>query len=349
FTPYAHPIIPLMLDLKSAEEAMPKVHLPATAQYPGGEQRSLWHIERGIEVFEQFFKRKPDGCWPSEGSVSDATLRLCDKMGIRWIASGENVMRNSLAKNQKLKSELENECTHRPYKINDCNTVCFFRDDGLSDLIGFTYSDWHADDAVNNFIHHLENIYKACKNPQDSVVSVILDGENAWEHYPENGYYFLSTLYKRLTEHPHIQLTTFSKVLDENTNPVNLNHITAGSWVYGTFSTWIGDPDKNKGWDLLIAAKHVYDRVLERGELSEEQRRLATQQLAICEGSDWFWWFGDYNPAASVNDFDRLYRYQLKELYKLLKEPIPPELDSPISVGGGTPEGGGAMRRGSEV
>ena len=48
-------------------------------------------------------------------------------------------------------------------------------------------------------------------------------------------------------------------------------------------------------------------------------------QLASCESSDWFWWFGDYNPAHSVASFDRLFRHNLTELYRLLKLP-PPEI-----------------------
>ena len=232
---------------------------------------------------------------------------------------------------------------YRPWHTAGARTACFFRDDSLSDLIGFTYATWHADDAVANFVQHLENIADCCQDHPDHVVSIILDGENAWEYYPDNGYYFLSALYRRLSTHPRLALTTFSDYLKHRA-PQPLKSLVAGSWVYGTFSTWIGDPDKNRGWDMLVDAKQAFDEAAPK--LSAAQRAAATRQLAICEGSDWFWWFGDYNPAASVRAFDRLYRAKLKQLYRLLGLDAPAALDQPISAGGGTAEGGGTMRRG---
>ena len=79
--------------------------------------------------------------------------------------------------------------------------------------------------------------------------------------------------------------------------------------------------------------------------LNEQERYQATLQLAICEGSDWFWWFGDYNPSGSVSDFDHLYRSKLKSLYRTLKLSPPAVLDTPLSQGGGNVENAGTMRR----
>ncbi|PKO24302.1 MAG: glycoside hydrolase, partial [Betaproteobacteria bacterium HGW-Betaproteobacteria-8] len=118
---------------------------------------------------------------------------------------------------------------------------------------------------------------------------------------------------------------------------------------YGSFSTWIGSPEKNFGWDLLCDAKKVYDKVMQSGQLSCEEQAACERQLSICEGSDWFWWFGDYNSAVSVDSFDRLYRRNLGNLYHLLKQPAPSILNKPISVGSGDPDMGGTMRRGQEV
>jgi len=232
--------------------------------------------------------------------------------------------------------------------VEQTDIVTFFRDDGLSDLIGFTYADWNPEDAVNNLIHHLENIAGACVDDPNRVVSIIMDGENAWEYYPENGYEFLNTLYRRLGDHPKIELTTFSEVVASGCEPVVLPELVAGSWVYGTFSTWIGSSDKNRAWDLLIDAKSAFDSAVITDKLTPEQLQRARHQLAICEGSDWFWWFGDYNPSESVRDFDTLYRLQLAHLYRLLGADVPEELSQVISHGGGTPEAGGVMRRGSD-
>ncbi|MES9847256.1 MAG: glycoside hydrolase, partial [Candidatus Thiodiazotropha sp.] len=222
----------------------------------------------------------------------------------------------------------------------------FFRDDGLSDLIGFTYGEWHSDDAVGDLINHLVNIADACQDNPDAVVSIIMDGENAWEYYPYNGCYFLRAMYERLSQHPRLSLTTFSEVLDRQQQPPpRLSKLVAGSWVYGTFTTWIGDKDKNRAWDLLGDAKKVYDRVLAQNKFSKRKLAELEKQLAICEGSDWFWWFGDYNPGETVSDFEQLFRSQLSYLFDLLGEPKPEYLSQVFAVGSGNPSLGGVMKK----
>ena len=176
-----------------------------------------------------------------------------------------------------------------------------------------------------------------------------MDGENAWEHYPENGYYFLNALYRRLALHSHIELTTFSEYLEGQGDVTEIPHLVAGSWVYGNFSTWIGDVDKNRGWDMLGDAKWCFDKIVATGRLSETEIRRAEQQLAVCEGSDWFWWFGDYNPEEAVSTFERQFRMNLANLYQLLGEEPPSYLTKVFTHGSGAPPMGGAMRRGTQV
>lgn len=340
-TPYAHPILPLLLDLKSTHQAMPDAPLPELPYYPGGEQRARWHVQKGIQTFERFFGFTPRGCWPAEGSVSLATLKILAEFGFSWTASGGNVLRNSL----NLSGIDEKSGIHHPFSVSETGMICFFRDDGLSDLIGFDYSKWHTDDAVSDWIRHLENIARL--TPKDAVVSVIMDGENAWEYFPENGYYFFNRFYQALIEHPNIELTTFSDCLDSGVEVKNLPKLVAGSWVYGTFSTWIGDADKNRGWDMLGDAKRCFDAVVASGKLDTQQLRAAELQLAICEGSDWFWWFGDYNPGEAVSDFEQQFRLNLTNLYHLLGEEAPAYLSLSFTQGSGTPALGGTMRHGS--
>ncbi len=348
-TPYAHPIMPLLLKIDSAREAMPEAALPALEVYPGGEERVRWHLQRGIEVFERYFDRRPRGCWPSEGSVSTPTLQLLDEYGFGWTASGESVLINSLRRQSEkaTNEELGEErlWLHKGYRLDGGRVTSYFRDDGLSDSIGFKYSDWHADDAVGDLVHHLENIAEFSADDPDCVVSIILDGENAWEYYPANGHFFLSALYQTLSEHPRLQLSTFSECLDA-TRAAPLKHLVAGSWVYGTFSTWIGDADKNRGWEMLGDAKRAFDRAVREGRLSGERLEKALAQLAICEGSDWCWWFGDYNPSTSVSDFERLYRQHLANLYQMMGESPPEYLVHTFTHGGGAPATGGVMRPG---
>lgn len=343
-TPYAHPIMPLLFDIDSAREAMPDAPLPTCEHYPEGAERVDWHIKKGMDVFEKYFGTRAAGCWPSEGSISEKTVRALSEHGVKWLASGETVLRNSLNHHHNVDAQ----CIHYPFRLEQTQTRCFFRDDGLSDLIGFTYATWHADDAVANFAHHLENIADACADKDGAIVSIILDGENAWEFYPENGYYFLNTLYEKLASHPRINLTTYSDYLQQQQAAAELHRIVAGSWVYGTFSTWIGSEDKNTGWDMLCAAKRCVDEELASKPFSAQERDRIETQLAICEGSDWFWWFGDYNPAESVSDFEHLYRLQLSHLYILIGKTPPAYLTESFTHGGGKPSAGGTMRRGQE-
>lgn len=344
-TPYMHPIVPLLNDFNNLRCSLPDAPVPQTTHYPDGEARSRWHLQQGIDVFQHYFGMKPQGVWLSEGGISEDAVSLLDELGIRWTASGEGVWRNSCRlSGYDGEDEHSKRSLFMPYQQVDSKVRVFFRDDGLSDLIGFKYSTWHARDAVADFVQHLENIAVFLnQNASNQVVSIILDGENAWEYYPKNGAYFLDALYAALSSSDQIKMVTFAEAsnLPTRTMPA----ICAGSWVYGSFSTWIGSPDKNRGWDYLAAAKVAFDEVMAAGKLDTQQQALASRQLGICEGSDWFWWFGDYNPADSVRDFERLFRQQLRKLYEMLGVNAPAYLDKLMSQGGAGAENAGTMRR----
>ena len=352
-SPQDHPMLPLLYDFKAAREAEPDIPLPALSGYPGGEARVRWHLEEGIRTFQHHFGCTPEGCWPSEGGVSNAVLKTLAAQGFRWVATGEKVLDHSLS-HYKVNRHI---CKHRPYRVKDLDTILFFRDDALADLIGFSYAKWRSEDAVADFIHHLEQIDSACQGCDDRVVPVILDGENAWEYYPGNGYDFLTELYEALARHPQLEMTTFSNCLPDDTAvavnpdqatttlPAELPGIVAGSWVYGNFSTWIGHSDKNRAWELLGEAKQQVDKALKNSKLDDEQCNLVLQQLGVCEASDWFWWLGDYNSEEAVSTFERLFRHHLANLYFLLGKEPPEHLTVPLSHGSGHPEQAGTMRR----
>jgi len=359
-TPYYHPILPLLLDFKSTLDAMPYAPLPQYVNYAGGYNRAVEHVVTAKKFHANLFGEEPNGMWPAEGGVSAAALSLMAEHGVKWAATGQTVLVNSLLKSHLSVAD-KNEYLYQPYRITNGkhDILCFFRDDNLSDKIGFEYAKMHTPDAIKDFIQTLEHIQQSetleASNNQSRVVSVILDGENAWEYYPYNGYYFLSELYEALANHPDIEMTTFSDMVElyqskqyktKRITAPALPQVAAGSWVYGTFSTWIGSKDKNLAWDLLCIAKKTYDSVLSKGDLNADQLVACERQLAICEGSDWFWWFGDYNSSDSVASFDKLYRLNLINLYTLLQQPIPDELHSSISTGGGNADNAGTMRRG---
>ena len=349
-SPWGHPILPLLQDPHAGLEAQPQGLRQSLDHYPDGDGRARWHLRRGREVFRQCFGREPAGCWPSEGAISTRTLRLLGEEGFAWCASGEGVLRNSVRLGGMDASDAGIEaCMHRVYRLHDTAVNVFFRDDGLSDLIGFRYADWHADDAVANLLHHMDNIAAACPDRRNCAISVILDGENAWEYYPENAFHFLGALYRGLAHHPRLVPETFSGFLARRSPEARvLPTVVAGSWVYGTLSTWVGSADKNRGWERLVEAKQAFDRAVAGGRLTGDALAAAERQLAVCEGSDWFWWFGDENPAASVSDFDRLFRHHLATLWRLCGEAPPANLAEPLSAGRGDPARGGVMRPGSE-
>lgn len=344
-TPFGHPIGPLLLDFSAAHESRPNDPLPSRP-YPGGEARLRWHIEQGFGLFRDHFGCDPVGVWPAEGGVSEAFLRLLAQYGVRWCASGESVWRASLLLSGWPKEEVARKrALFAPMKFAETDLALFCRDDGLSDLIGFQYQHWQVDEAVHHFTRALTDIARAFGDEAGQhTVLVALDGENAWEYYPENGWPFLERLYDRLTHHPEVVMRTVSDALAARTAPDRLARVRAGSWVQGTFATWIGSPAKNRAWEALVALKETIDR--RWPDLDTATQTALAEQLAVCEASDWFWWFADHNPAEAVSEFDHLYRRHLTAAYALCGEPPPPTLAAPFAVGGGAAELGGVMQRG---
>jgi len=357
-SPESHPLAPLLIDFRSAIEPRSNVELPSTSTYPGGSDRVERHIHVATQSHTRRFSIAPLGLWPAEGAVSERFLTMLAAEELTWTASSESVLSNSLRVKAGRPFDRIRDL-YRPYRYATKSgpITCFFRDDRLSDLIGFQYAKWSGEDAAENFIRELEAIAAEAPTGERPVVSVILDGENAWEYYPYNAFFFLNGLYSRLESHTTVRSHSYGSYLSDRQNPVTpdaglpaiseLPGVVAGSWVYGDFSTWIGSPEKNRAWDLLAAAKECFDKVVASGTLPQARVEAATRQLVDCEASDWFWWMGDYNPAQAVASFDELYRRKLTNLYRELRVPPPACLSERISQGGGSPEAGGAMRRAS--
>jgi alpha-amylase/alpha-mannosidase (GH57 family) len=352
-TPEHHPLAPLLVDFASAREALPDCPLPSRP-YPGGSARAAAHVDAALEGHRGRFGVAAAGVWPAEGAVSDALLELFADRGVRWTASGGEVLRNSLTASNATNVA---PSPHRPWYVGvDRRLACFFRDDFLSDRIGFEYARWNGDDAAADLVARVAATGQAATNGKTPIVSIILDGENCWEYYAYNGYYFLDALYRGLSAHASVRPTTFAAWLDRRAPdpadsasalaPGELPHLIAGSWVGGTFSTWIGSPEKNLAWELLIAAKDHYDAA--SVHLPPDRLRFARRQLAACEASDWFWWLSSGNPAAAVSDIERLFRMHTANLYVLLGAAPPATLAQPIAYGAGAPEAGGTMRRATE-
>jgi alpha-amylase/alpha-mannosidase (GH57 family) len=332
-SPYYHPIIPLLCDNRAAREALHAIPLPRNPfSFPGDAREQ---IRRARERFRQACGRLPSGMWPPEGSISDATAELAREEGVRWLASDEAVLLNSLQKAGRAGAPLLPTEKFSAYRWGTGEEgPCFiFRDHGLSDLIGFTYSRWRAEDAAADFVDKLERIHREL--PDDGryyVVPVILDGENAWEHYPNNGTDFLRLLYRRLTGSGELRTVTISEFLDLEPHRESLRSLVAGSWIYGNFATWIGHPEKNRGWELLATARSLLESFRQE-HAAGEQYEAAFREMMIAEGSDWFWWYGDDHSTQNATEFDALFRGHLKNVYRFLGQPPPAELDIPIKRG----------------
>jgi alpha-amylase/alpha-mannosidase (GH57 family) len=321
-SPWGHPLLPLLFDFAAARETDAGLPLPATPVYPGGRDRARWHLARAVQVFSRTFGIRPRGCWPPEGALSEAVLQLIESFGFDWVASSESVLRRSLGgPDAPAPDELA-----RAYRLPGRRTACFFRDDELSDLIGFTYSKWYGDDAAADFVRRLEGIAGHHEDNSRRAVAVVLDGENAWEFYPFNGHYFLRALYQRLASHPRLRLATFTGCLQEHVAVEELPRLVAGSWVQGSLSGWIGNPSRNRAWDMLCDAKRVFDQVVVEGGLDEKAQLAAEEQLGVCEGSDWFWSLAEGGAESAEGRFDPIFRRHLRNLYGLLGEAAPGHL-----------------------
>ena len=308
FTPMYHPILPLIIDSSEAKISNPGCVLP---RYHFSSYEDVFeHIKRGREKVSSVFG-EVQGAWPAEGSVSERVIKIFSKAGIKWIATDEEILNRTIQKSRE--SEFYGgEHLYQPYRIAGVNI--FFRDRILSDLIGFVYNHWKIDDAINDFILRLGKIEKRNSN---AIVSVILDGENPWEYYPDGGTEFLPRLLEEISR--RFELTTFSKV-EPNTE---LKHIHPGSWINADFSTWICDQEKNLGWIYLSRIKNLaYKQIKEHYE--------AYKEWLMAEASDWFWWLGEDHPSYYAPEFNKIFREHLKNALRLVGIKPPEFLDIPI-------------------
>ncbi len=318
-TPYAHPILPLLCELRRAGEPSPGLSLPLTDfQHP---EDARLQVREGLRTGELLLGARKRGIWPAEGAVSEEAIQLLSEEEVLWTASDEGILARSLPDGLKNRRDL-----YRVYSYAGLPLV--FRDREISDRIGFLYADWTAEDAVTDIVERLKKI--ASQAP-DGVVSIILDGENCWERYVDNGYPFLQLLYRSLLDEPDFELCTVGQAVATST-PQKLEKLAAGSWIRSDFTTWIGHPEENHAWELLAAARRdcVTDQVQQSLETSSQPPDEQLRELLRAEGSDWFWWYGDEHQTAQADIFDRLFRSHLEGLYHLSGLPSPASLQQPI-------------------
>lgn len=325
-SPYYHPILPLVCDNYIGQESSPEISLPQN-QFRHPEDAEV-QLQKGLQYFEKIFGKMPNGIWPSEGSVSMEALELIANQEVRWTATDEGILANTLKKDY---SHLR---IYQPYefKFGERNLKIFFRDHYLSDAIGFVYSNWSAEQAVADLKGRIYAIRKMLidnygeQSLSNYVVPIILDGENCWEYYEGDGKPFLRKLFQALYDDELIESVTLSEALDRNQKNERLSSIFPGSWINSNFNIWIGAEEDNKSWDVLSQTRQFLITREKEGIYPADVIEKAWDQIYISEGSDWNWWYGDEHSSANDMEFDLLYREHLMEVYRLLDAEIPSNL-----------------------
>lgn len=324
-SPFYHPILPLLWNTDSAKIALPHITLPKKRfSYP---EDAIKQIQDGIEHFEKVFDHRPVGMWPSEGSVSEDVVRAIHNAGIKWIATDEEVLSRSIHKGLRDSSGNITDPTllYRAYSFADVSII--FRDHKLSDLIGFVYSGWDAKHAADDLIKKLLSIHSSLPQSRPHVVPIILDGENAWEYYKNDGHDFFNFLYDRLSKENRLKTVTISEYLNYDKGE-RLNRLHAGSWINANFSIWIGHEEDNTAWDYLTETRD--DLVSFENKSPDKSTADAWKSIYAAEGSDWNWWYGDEHTTETQEIFDELFRLNLMKVYKVIGKEVPPSLFVPV-------------------
>lgn len=337
-SPYSHPILPLLVDTDQATLDLLGARLPSRFSHP---EDAETQVDLAVEIYKTYLGAEPRGFWPAEGAVSQSTLRPYSSANISWIASDRQV----LSRSGRWGYETDNpDVLCQPYRgrQGESAVAMFFRDTELSDAIGFHYQHvTDPDSAAAAFVHELETRFaQQFAHTEDRIVSVAIDGENAWGAYVDDGRPFIRALYRRLTESPIIQTVTFAEYLHGNPErgvaahfPMEtLDPLFSGSWIDEPrsapgvdFGTWIGEPSENQAWELLKRARQAF------ADAPSELQHVALRSLLAAEGSDWFWWLGNDQDSGRDDVFDALFRGHIKNVYQALSIEPPEDVDLPLA------------------
>lgn len=333
FSPFFHPILPLLYDTNTAKVSTPDLSLPSFPfHYP---QDAEEQIKLGIDFYKKHFNRYPKGMWPSEQAVSPEIIEISSDFSIQWIISDEKILFKSMNKEIIRDPDgylIEPTILYKPYKINikgkSINMV--FRDAFLSDRIGFVYMHYSPKDGVLDFYNRILNIKNSLPKDYPYLLTVALDGENCWEYYDNDGRDFLRNLYTLLSETQEIETIKVSEYLEKFPPKHELNYIHTGSWIEGDLTTWIGEKEENIAWNYLRMVRDFVEEKIKR--TPEIKNKIDWISLYASEGSDWFWWFGDDQDSGKDEIFDLIFRLHLKNVYLSIKEDPPSFLDVPIVI-----------------
>jgi alpha-amylase/alpha-mannosidase (GH57 family) len=336
-TPFFHPILPLLLDSNLASVAVPDIELPPRYTYGFD---AVEQIQMGVDYYTKLFGRPPLGMWPAEGAVSQDIVGMVARAGLLWMASDEEVLARSqdqtaFARNSQEVVQ-EADTLYRPYIVSSRGDQMYiiFRDKVISDKVGFTYSGVSGTAAARDFVDRILAIRdqlaaEGAEGP--NLVSVILDGENAWEHYDNDGKEFLHTMYQLLEEEQArgtIRTITPADYVTQFPEQPELENLWAGSWVSPDYLTWIGEDEENRAWDYLGRVRSAVEK--KKHTLDEETLAEVMDAIYTAEGSDWFWWYGADQNSGDDGSFDLQFRQTLMRVYEAMGDPVPTFLKIPV-------------------
>lgn len=328
-SPYYHPILPILLDIKGIKKSS-ETDLPSNLKM---ELDAKMQTEMALDRMEDIFGKRPRGIWPSEHCINSKELNLFKELGVDWTISDEGILSNSINFEfvRDFRGYLEDPYhLLKSYKYKDDGVNIIFRDSVIPNLIGFEYPSHPAEGAANDLYDRIKVAQsKLLSSPDENhLITIAMDGENCWENYTSDGSTFLSTIYSLIENDPSLETILISDYLDKDTQKP-LNKISSGSWVNRNFKLWIDEPLKNLAWTYLKQVRDDFSNYVKQNPLNPNIE-AARRELFICEGSDWFWWYGEPNDSGRDNIFDYIFREHLKNIYLYLGLEVPQYLDTPL-------------------
>jgi alpha-amylase/alpha-mannosidase (GH57 family) len=337
-TPLAHPILPLVADTDQALVGDPSAIMPRNRlrEVPD----AVDQVARGLDEAERILGRRPEGMWPGEGAVSQIVTPIFAGNGVTWVATGEDVLGMTLGIGSFTRDSSgtveAGDVLYRPYAAQHARQPqlpVFFRDNELADLIGFEYSGVSGDAAADDFMSRLQSI----KDQLDAhgvagpkVVTIVVDGENAWEHYDNDGKDFLNALYSNLSEADWVTTATPSQIIGAFSESIApLPDVFPASWFQPNFATWIGEAEEARAWDYLYEVRDDLNKA-ERDGVDAAAYADAFTSMMFAEGSDWFWWYGSDQDSGDDRYFDAAFRELIGQVYDDLSQTRPGYVRVPI-------------------
>ena len=350
-TPFYHPILPLVHDTELEGYGQPFDPKPSPPfQFP---QDAAAQVGRAVAFYTNIFGQPPRGMWPGEGSVAEQVIQHFRKFDIQWVATDQAVLAQSKGFKPGGASADVGAAPQGPWRIDTDSSVgamtdpalamaIFFRNTNMSNDIGFKYQGMVGTDAADDLIKNVSAQAPTFGAP-DRVITLVLDGENAWETFSKehDGKGFFLALYSRLSQSQAageiISVTGSEYLLGNPARNVPAHPLTGlneveplfpGSWIGGNFAIWCGETEENTGWEYLRTSRLD----LQNSGLAQPDPKTpepadktsavwhvwkAFDEIYAAEGSDWFWWYGSDMTSPSNDDspFDASFRTHLAGMY----------------------------------